>query len=39
MFLQLDDTPLHGAACCDNTDIIKMLLKEGADVNAKNKVS
>ena len=39
MFLQDDNTPLHNAARCDNTDIIKMLLKEGADVNAKNTVS
>ena len=39
MFLQDDNTPLHDAARCDNTDIVKMLLKKGADVNAKNKVS
>ena len=39
MFLQYDDTPLHDAARWGNTDIVKMLLKEGADVNAKNKVS
>ena len=39
MCLQRDDTPLHDAVSLDNTDIVKMLLKGGADVNAKNKVS
>ena len=39
MFLQDDDTPLHNAAACGHTDIVKMLLREGADVNVKNEVS
>ena len=39
MFLQVDDTPLHDATCCGHTDIVKMLLREGADVNVKNEVS
>ena len=39
MFLQYGDTPLHGAATCGRTDNVKMLLREGADVNVKNEVS
>ena len=37
--LQNDNTPLHNAVRLGNTDIVKMLLREGADVYAKNKVS
>jgi len=32
-------TPLHTAAQKGNTDIVTLLLSEGADVNAKNDVS
>ena len=39
MFLQVDDTPLHDAAARGHTDIVKMLLREGADINVKNEVS
>ena len=39
MFLQNQWTPLHLAAYGGNADIVKVLLEEGADVNAKDKVS
>ena len=39
MFLQGQSTPLHAAARYDHADIMKVLLEEGADVNAKDKVS
>ena len=39
MFLQDGDTPLYDAATYGHTDIVKMLLREGADVNVKNEVS
>ena len=39
MFLQIHDTPLHLAALTGNTGVVEILLREGADVVAKNKVS
>ena len=39
MFLQYQRTPLHVAAYNDNAHIVKVLLEEEADVNAKDKVS
>ena len=39
MYLQDDDSPLHRAAYGGHTDIVKILIEKGADVNAKNKVS
>ena len=39
MFLQDHQTPLHEAAYWSYTDIVKMLIEKGADVNAKDKVS
>ena len=32
-------TLLHGAARCGNTNIVKILLEEGVDVDIQNKVS
>lgn len=32
-------TPLHYAACYNKSDIMKMLVEKGADVNVKDKVS
>ena len=31
-----DDTPLHEAVRLDNPDAVRLLLKSGADVNARN---
>ena len=39
MFLQDQRTLLHVAAEYCGTDIVEVLLEEGADVNAKDKVS
>ena len=39
MYLQDDQFPLHRAALWGHTLVVKMLLREGADVNAKDKVS
>ena len=39
MFLQDHNTPLHLAAYNGNTGVVEMLVREGADVEAKNKVS
>ena len=39
MFLQDHQTPLHRAAMSDRTDIVKILIEKGADVNAKDEVS
>ena len=39
MFLQGHQTPLHCAAVGGHTDIVKILIEKGADVNAKDKVS
>ena len=39
MFLQKHITPLHLAALNDKTDMVKLLLEKGADVNVKDKVS
>ena len=39
MFLQDQWTPLHVAAANSRSDIVKILLEEGADVNVKDKVS
>ena len=39
MFLQYHRTPLYWAAMCDHTDVVKVLIEKGADVNAKDKVS
>ena len=39
MFLQDHQTPLHRAAYLVGTDIVKILIEKGADVNAKDKVS
>ena len=39
MFLQDHNTPLHRAAAGGHTDIVKILIEKGADVNAKDKVS
>ena len=40
MFLQRDDTPLHHAAAYSNDPgVVKMLLDNGSDINAKNIVS
>ena len=36
MFLQGHLTPLHWAALSGHTDIVKLLIEKGADVNAKN---
>ena len=32
-------TFLHGAARCGNTDVVKILLEEGVDVDIQNEVS
>ena len=39
MFLQFHLTPLHSAAISGHTDIVKILIEKGADVNAKDDVS
>ena len=39
MFLQDHRTPLHQAAHWGISDIVKILLEEGADVNVKDTVS
>ena len=39
MFLQDGDTPLHHAASADDDIVVKMLLDNGCDINAKNNVS
>ena len=39
MFLQYHQTPLHLAAYYGQTDTVKMLIDNGADVNAKDEVS
>ena len=39
MFLQIHQTPLHLAAFGGHTDIVKILIEKGADVNAKGEVS
>ena len=40
MFLQGGDTPLHHvAACSEDPGVVKMLLDNGCDINAKNNVS
>ena len=39
MFLQDHQTPLHWAASEGHTDIVKIMIEKGADVNAKDKVS
>ena len=39
MFLQDHRTPLHWAARSYHTDIVKILIEKGADVNAKDDVS
>ena len=39
MFLQDHQTPLHRAARVGLTDIMKVLIENGADVNIKDKVS
>ena len=39
MFLQDHQTPLHRATMRGHTDIVKILIEKGADVNAKDKVS
>ena len=40
MFLQRGDTPLHDAAAYSkDPGVVKMLLDNGCDINAKNNVS
>ena len=39
MFLQGGDTPLHRAASSGDHIVVKMLLDNGCDINAKNDVS
>ena len=39
MFLQYSDTPLHRAASDGDHIMVKMLLDNGCDINAKNNVS
>ena len=39
MFLQIGYTPLHIAASTGDHIIVKMLLDNGCDINAKNNVS
>ena len=39
MFLQGHQTPLHHAARFGDTDTVKILIDNGADVNAKDEVS
>ena len=39
MFLQGGYTPLHRAASCGNPEVVKMLLDNGCDINAEDKVS
>ena len=39
MFLQDHQIPLHWAVMRGHTDIVKIMIEKGADVNAKNKVS
>ena len=39
MFLQDHRTPLHIAARWGDTDVVKVLLDAGADIDAKDEVS
>ena len=39
MFLQDHQTPLHYAVRWGDTDIVKILIEKGTDVNAKDEVS
>ena len=40
MFLQIGDTPLHRtAAYSEDPGVVKILLGNGCDINAKNDVS
>ena len=39
MFLQGGDTPLHNAASNGDRVLVKMLLDNGCDINAKSNVS
>ena len=39
MFLQVGDTPLHRAASVGDHIVVKMLLDNGCDINAKSNVS
>ena len=39
MFLQDGETPLHHVASVGDHEIVKMLLDNGCDINAKNNVS
>ena len=39
MSLQFGDTPLHHAAYSEDPGVVKILLDNGSDINAKNDVS